>query len=775
MYFKRLTFALGLLGGLVLAGLRAGALADDAPSAGDRSHWAFQPVVAPAVPLVGHADLVRNPIDAFLLEKLEQAGLSYAREADRRSLIRRLTLDLTGLPPTPEEIHGFLADASGDAYERLVDRLLDSPHYGEHWGRMWLDVVRFAETAGYNADPVRPNAWKYRDYVIRAFNEDRPFDRFVQEQIAGDELFTDDPQGVLGSGYVLLWPDESNASNILLARQEALNELTGNVGSVFLGLSVGCAQCHNHKFDPISQKDFYRLQAFFSGLVRCDEAPLGSSADLLAYRQALDSWLVETEPLRNELHRLEYDARVKASGDRRMKFPQMVLDALDTPPEARTALQRQWAFWAERQIEIKEENVSQNLSEEQRQRRTELKAELAEWRNRKPQPPAEIAGMIAGEITAEPPATYLLAGGSYNKQREEVLPGFLSVLSTSPSTDADVAAPHPRTSGRRSALAGWLTDPANPLVSRVLVNRIWQGHFGVGLVENSNDFGLQTRPPSHPKLLDWLAAAFLSPETSPAASCREKPREGAWSVKKIHRLIVTSTAYRQSALFDAGEPSSAGESSDPANHLYWHFPRRRLGAEALRDALLAVSGLLNPAVHGPSVYPEIPADYSKRHAWPVSKEPADRCRRSVYIHVKRNLPYPLLEAFDAPDLHESCACRVQTTVAPQALFLLNSDLVLDYARAFAGRLLQDNPDADVDRAITRAYRLAFGREPGSKERADAREFLGAQTALAADRLAAGKSVPLPRSLPPCVGFSQAAALVDFCHALFNASEFLYVD
>lgn len=786
-----------------------------AESADQETHWAFRPVQRPEIPPVHAADRVRNPIDSLLLARLEALGLAFSPEASKRELIRRLMFDLVGLPPTPEEIAAFESDEAPDAYERLVDRLLANPHYGEQWGRYWLDAVRYAETAGYNADPLRPLAWKYRDYVIQALNDDVPYDRFVQEQIAGDELFPESPQAQIATGYVLMWPDESNASNILLARQDSLNDLTANVGSVFLGVSIGCAQCHDHKFDPLLQQDFYRLQAFFSGIVRCDHAPLGSTTELTSYYAALSRWQEETAGLRDELHRLELPARIKAAGDRRMKFPAVVLEAIDTAPENRTAYQRQLAFWSERQMEIKEDAVAASLTEEQQRRREELRKELAVRNASKPRPPREVAGMIAGELEQVPPATFLLAGGSYDKQRYEVRPGFLSVLAANTPADEHVVAPHSHTSGRRSVLARWLTDPANPLVPRVIVNRVWQGHFGKGLVENANDFGTQTAPPSHPELLDWLAAVFAAQGLSPSHEGGERGRQGEgekkdlgsrisdlgtaervsagaanpnseipipdsqfrpWSLKSLHRLIVTSSAYRQATYrAAAGEGRPAGAAADPSNRLYWHFDRRRLSAENIRDALLAVAGLLNPTISGPSIYPELPPDFSKREAWKVSSHPADRVRRSVYIHAKRNLPYPLLEAFDLPDMHESCARRTQTTIAPQSLMLLNSELVLSYAQSFAGRLLEQNPHAEPGALVDAAYRLAFGRPPAAEEVDAAARFLLHQQSLLESQRAAGRPLLLPHGFPKFLDPALAAALVDFCHALMNANEFVYVD
>jgi hypothetical protein len=737
-----------------------------------RSHWSFQPIVRADVPTVKNQSQVANPVDAFLLARLEEEGLKFSPAAGKRELLRRAKFDLLGLPPTPEELAAFLADEAPDAYERLIDGFLASPHYGETWGRHWLDIVRYAETAGYNADPARPNAYKYRDYVIRSFNEDKPYDQFVREQIAGDELFPDNREALIGSGYLLLWPDESNASNILLARQDALNDLTGNVGNVFLGLSIGCAQCHNHKFDPILQKDFYRLQAFFSGIVRRDNAPVGTNEQLAEYRAAMKAWLAETADVRAELHRIEMAAAVKAGKEKRMKFPDVVLNAIDTMPEQRDSLQQQLCFWSERQIDIKEKDLVKQMSEEDAKRREELTAQLAEMEKRKPKPVYELAAIVAGEVQAVPPKTNLLAGGSYDKPLEEVTPGYLTSLAASARRDAEYAPPHDQTSGRRSALADWLTDPQNPLVARVIVNRVWQGHFGRGLVDNGNDFGTQTPPPSHPELLDWLAAEFVNPTVGVGSGSTG----GAWSIKRLHRLIMLSYAYRQAGFRQSpnAEPAAAVQ-ADPGNRLYWHYPRRRIGGEAIRDSLLAVSGLLNSSVYGPSVWPELPADYSKREAWKVSEKAADRNRRSVYIHAKRNLPYPLLEAFDLPDMHESCARRPETTVAPQALMLLNGELVLEFARALAGRMVRDNPSIETDALVRRTYLVTLSREPTEAELDASRRFLEHQQGVISERLAAGENVLLPQDHPKFLDAAQAAAIVDFCHALLNANEFIYVD
>jgi len=742
------------------------------PAPPDNSHWAFQPVARPAIPPVPSSASLRNPIDAFLQAQLEQHGLKPAPLAGRRELLRRLKFDLTGLPPTAAEVTAFVSDPEPDAYERLVDRLLASPQYGEHWARQWLDVVRFAETAGYNADPVRPLSWKYRDWVIEALNRDLPYDLFLAQQLAGDELFPDDPAAQIATGYLLMWPDESNASNVLLARQDALNDLTGNVATAFLGVSLACAQCHDHKFDPIPQVDFYRLQAFFSGVVRDESAPVASPGELRDWQARHDAWLLSTREVRTELQRLEAEARVQAAGDRRMKFPALVLEAIDTPPELRTTLQRQLAFWCERQMGITEEGILSALSAEQRTRRKELLAQLAEANRQRPRPPGEVQGLVAHELECDPPATHRLASGSYNKPLEPVAPGVPSFVSTGSAAPLPFVPPHRHSSGRRSALVEWLRAPQNPLVGRVLVNRLWQGHFGRGLVTNANDLGNQTPPPSHPALLDWLAATFVAPEHPAAGS----PPGLGFHLKALHRLIVTSQAYQQAGV-EAVPPEqlAAALEHDPDNSGYWHFSRRRLPAEAIRDSLLALSGGLNPVQLGPSVWPELPRGFSTREAWKVSPAAADRQRRSIYIHAKRNLPYPLLEAFDLPDMHESCARRTETTIAPQALMLLNSELVIDVARQLAGELLRDNPQAEPSRLIGELYARVHARPPTADEWPAADSFLERQTQLLKSRPSQGRPLVLPQPHPRFLDPERAAAVVDLCHALLNSNEFLFVD
>ncbi len=737
----------------------------------ERNHWAFQPVSRPAVPVVAPqtGSQPQNEVDAFILAALRKEGLSLSAPADKLTLLRRVKFDLVGLPPTPEEAAEFLADESPEAYEQLVERLLASPHYGEAWGRMWLDVVRFAETAGFNADPDRPLAYKYRDYVIRAFNRDLPFDRFLREQLAGDELFPDDAEALAATGYCRMWPDESNASNIHLARQMALDDLTGHVGAAILGLSIGCAQCHDHKFDPILQTDFYQLQAFFSGIVLENKVPLGPHEQLTQYRRQQQQWLDETANVRHELHEIEKVALIKMAGYRRMKFPADVLAAIDCPPEERSTMQRQLAFWSERQMEYKNDDLPKHIAEDKKARREKLIALLAEAKQKQPKPPRETNVMAVAELSTTPPKTHLLENGSYDKPLEELPPHFPAILRRETTLNPPVIAPpNERSSGRRSELARWLTAADHPLTHRVWVNRVWQGHFGRGFVETANDFGIQTPKPQQAELFDWLTSEFIA---------------GGFSTKHLHRLIVLSATYRQAGAVKPGtegtkrteEKLAGSELSLPStvNHqpsTYAAFPRQRLSSERIRDAWLVASGNFNDTMFGTGVRPELPPNFGGAANWKVG-DPSDRVRRSVYIYAKRNLPYPLMAAFDFPDMHEACGCRTKTTIAPQALMLLNSGLIVNAAKQLASRSKEEAGSADPAARIGRAWQITFGRVANDREIQAALKFVTAQQQVIADSdtTRAGESLHTPTDA------DTEAAFVDLCHALLNANEFLFVE
>jgi Protein of unknown function (DUF1553)/Protein of unknown function (DUF1549) len=708
------------------------------PPERDGKAWAYRTPTRPALPAVKDPTWVRNPIDAFVLARLEASNLTPAAPADRVTLIRRLTFDLTGLPPTPAEIDAFVRDPRPDAYERLVERLLASPQYGEHWATYWLDLVRFAESNGFKSDEPRPLAWRYRDYVIAAFNRDKPYDRFVREQLAGDELYPDDADALVATGFCRHFPDESNAVNLEERRQDILNDITDTTGSVFLGLTVGCARCHDHKFDPILQSDYYRLQAFFAAFQPA-EVPVGDHAALERFRREERAWEEETAELRKKMAALEEPVRKQFEARRKVRFPREYQAMYELPPDKRSPLEQQIAAMVARQVEMTGDEVAKSMKPDVRERWQQLGKEMASVAHSRPRMPE---AMVLTDVGPAAPPTHLLRRGDWRHKDREILPGYPSAIE-----DCDASLPDPspgsRTTGRRSVLAQWLTRPDNPLTARVIVNRLWQHHFGRGVVAAPSDFGVQGEPPTHPELLDWLACELV---------------ERGWSLKAIHRLMVTSTTYRQGTAL-----SAAALATDPENRLLWRMNRRRLEGETLRDALLAVSGVLNPKAGGPSVYPELPEEMGgakKKAGWPVSVEPAERNRRSVYVFLKRNQRYPLFSVFDAPDSNETCACRFISTSAPQALMLLNSKLSLDVADTFAGRVLRE-AGSRPEPVVAHAYRLALGRSPSEEERRTLLAFLDRETSLHRT------SQPEERAF--------RTAVANLCHALLNLNEFLYVD
>ena len=629
-----------------------------------RGFWSFQPVKSPPVPKARSSSFtIRNPIDAFVLARLQEHGLEPAPPASKTELIRRLCFDLTGLPPSPEEVKAFLEDYSPSAWERLVDRLLESPHFGERWAQHWLDVVRYAETEGFEYDRHLPDAWRYRDYVIQSFQQDKPFDEFVTEQVAGDEGGSRDHEGDTAAIFHRLGPVRRNAGNpeIALSRNEVLTERTDVIGSAFLGLTVGCARCHNHKFDPISQRDYYRLQAY------------------LAETQDKDILLVSPE------QQQEWQEKTKAANAELRK-------------------------------------LRKAADEAEGQARNRLNEQIEALESQMPPYPATIPTIC--NDPAQRTAIHVLNRGEWEKKKEPVGPRPLSVLVPESLAELPADSPNPRTQ-----LAHWLVDPAHPLTARVIVNRLWQHHFGLGLVKTANDFGRNGDRPSHAELLDWLAAELV--------------RNG-WRLKPLHRLIVSSSSYRQSARSPAAE--TAGK-LDPENRWLWRFRQRRLCAEEIRDAMLAVSGRLNQKMGGASVMvpvdPELVNLLYKPAQWEVARDATEYGRRSIYLIAKRNLRLPFLETFDQPGLLTSCGRRESSTHAPQALELLNGKLSNELAGAFAGRLGKES-GGNRARIAERAYWLAVGRPPTSQEQALA------------------------------VAFLEEQPLKEFALALFNLNSFLYV-
>jgi hypothetical protein len=733
------------------------AFSDDHPFTAEQlNHWAYQKVEKPTIPVVRDHAWVKTPVDAFVLAKLESQSIKPAPVADKITLLRRATFDLTGLPPTPEEVNSFLADNSPGAFEKVVDRLLNSPRYGEKWARHWLDLARYAESEGFKADETRPNAWRYRDYVIKAFNEDKPYDRFIKEQIAGDELWPDNPDALVATGFNRHYPDEYNARNLMQRRQEILNDITDTVGAVFLGSTIGCARCHNHKYDPILQKDYYRLQAFFAATRAKDDYFLVSTSEQDEYRRRLAKWQEQTKEIREQIAKIEAPV-VKGIYDESFdKYPDEIKLAITTPPEKRDTMQ--WLMYHKAQWQLNYgvdedgNGVAQKLKGEQKKQWEALRKQLAAFDDIKPKPLPVGSGVT--DVGAQAPATHVLKGGGYDAFGEEVQPGFLTIIDRG---DAKITPSKINTTGRRTALANWLADPANPLTARVMVNRIWHYHFGRGIVGTPSDFGEMRDRETHRELLDWLAVTFV---------------EQGWSVKKMSRLIMLSNAYQQSSAFNA-----EAAKVDPDDKSIWRFRRRRMTGEEIRDAILLVSGRINWQMGGPSVFPEIPKEMDVRGGWKRNESEDQKTRRSVYTFVRRNSRYPMFQAFDMPDTHESCSRRSVTTTAPQALNLLNDGTILTSAQAFAGRVLKEAGD-DVNRQIALAYRLAFARAPEGDELRMAIEFLDQQSALIKSRIEAKRPVALPSNCdvaPDVTAQARAAALVDFCHALFNSNEFVYVN
>ncbi len=714
-----------------------------------RKYWAFQPVHRADAPLVRNTGWGANQIDRFILAKLEAKGIQPAPAADRITLLRRVSFDLTGLPPTPEEVDAFLADQSVNAYEKVVDRLLASPHYGERWARHWLDLARYAESEGFKSDETRPNAWRYRDYVIQSFDSNKPYDRFVKEQIAGDELWPDDPQARIATAFNRHYPDESNARNLMQRRQEILDDITDTVGATFLAMTYGCARCHTHKFDPILHTDYYRLQAFFANTAADDEIPLLSPEKRAEFRVRKAMWEEQTKPIRDQIAALLEPAKQRLLKDFVDKYPAEIQAAIAKPAAERNPYEWQMYYKAKPYLTIDDRSAAGSLKGEDKKRYAALTAELKKFAGL--DPGEEPLGIGMRDISAKAPATHLLASGVWDAPQEEVQPGFLSILN--PNPPAISAPPGAMTTGRRIALANWIASPDNPLTARVMVNRIWFHHFGQGIVDTPSDFGAMGARPTHPELLDWLSSEFV--------------RSG-WDVKRMHKLIVMSNAYRQSSQFN-----EAASSEDPRNKLLWRFPRQRLEGEVIRDAALSVAGVLNVNVGGPSVFPALPSGAIKpRGGWSVNQDPSERNRRSIYIFVRRNARYPMLEAFDMPDTHESCGRRNLTITAPQAMAMLNNQVSLEWAQAFAGRILRE-AGTDPDRQIETAYRLAYSRKPNGSDKDLVQTFLAKQKSVISERAAAGAKLAQPSGMPNGYDPAQAAALVDFCHMLLNSNEFVY--
>jgi hypothetical protein len=750
MSFLRACLPLGAVG--ISLTLLAGPAINpqDRFTARQRSYWAFQPVHSSEAPAVHQASWVRNPIDAFVLAKLEDKQLTPSPAADKATLLRRVSIDLIGLPPTPDELRAFLDDKSPDAYEKVVDRLLASPRYGERWGRHWLDLARYADSDGFKADHTRPNVWRYRDYVIQSFNSDKPYDRFVREQIAGDEIWPDDFTAKIATGFNRHYPEEYNAQNLRARRQEILNDITDTTGAVFLGMTFGCAKCHDHKFDPILQADYYKLQAFFANVSAVDNLVLLTPDKLAEYNRRRTVWEEKTKSIRDQMDALLEPAKKRLYHSRFIAYAPDVQAAVEKPADQRSPLERWMVHRTEPFLTLSDEKEwDKTLKGDDKVRYEKLAQELKQF---DPLYPGELpTASYMTELGHDTPPTSTLAVGNVEKPLKEVEPGFLTIL----NQPAPHIVPPAKldSTGRRTALANWIVDPANPFTARVMVNRLWQHHFGKGIVATPSDFGIMGNRPSHPELLDWLSAEFV--------------RSG-WSMKHMHRLMVTSNTYRQSSAFR----KDAAEIDDSDKYL-WRFPRQRIDAEVIRDSALYLGGLLNLKMGGPGVYAELPTGMpAPRGGWDTEQDPAERNRRSIYIFVRRNSRYPMLEVFDLASTQETCPRRDVTTIAPQALSLLNSKLSREWSEAVTARVIHDaGPQFPAE--MDRAYILAYSRHPDAQEKDLALTFLGRQLKILTERAAAGEKISQIPDLPSGMDPLQAAALVDFCQALINSNEFVY--
>jgi hypothetical protein len=729
-----------------------------------KTFWSLQPVTKPPVPAVRAKQWINNPIDAFVLAKLEEKQLEPNKPADKITLLRRVTIDLTGLLPTPEEVQAFVNDASPNAYEKVVDRLLASSAYGERWGRHWLDIARYADSNGYKADETRPDIWRYRDYVIQAFNSDKPYDRFVREQIAGDEIYPGDHDALVAMGFNRNWIDETNAAGLVIRRQETLDEITNVTGTAFLGMTFACARCHDHKYDPIPTRDYYRLQAFFANTSFGDgPLPLKDPVERKQYEEQYAKWDASTKAIREEMQKiLEPLRKTKVEGGIKT-FEDDVQEAILMDSAKRNPWQQMMYHTAEPRIGFDEEpdaRTLRTLKGDASTRYADLKKQLAAFDSLKPA--ALPRGQFMVDISDTAPPTYVHPRGDPYGKGEEVQPGFLSILDP---RDAKITPPAGLNStGRRTALANWLVDPKNPLAARVMVNRIWQYHFGTGIVATPGDFGHAGTRPTHPELLDYLASYFV---------------ENGWSMKKLTKLIVLSNVYRQST---DSQPKAA--EADPENKLLWHYGRHRMEAEAIRDSMLQVSGLLNAKMGGPGVFPPVPqgavsslSATAAAGGWSTEKDPAQNNRRSVYIFVRRNLRYPMLQEFDSPNTFEVWHSRKNTVTPSQSLDILNNDLILQWAQALAGRIVSETRQStESGELIDRAFKLSYGRAATAEEVKTATTFLDQQTAIMAKRLASGGTKPaMPTRTWEGMDPARAAAFVDLCQMLFASNEFLYIN
>ncbi len=686
-----------------------------------RSFWAFRPVVRPAVPEISNfKSQISNPIDAFVVAKLAANDARPAPAAAKETLLRRLFYTLTGLPPSPKDVADFASDRSPNAYDKVVDRLLDSRHYGEHWARHWLDLVRYAESNSFERDNPKPFVWRYRDYVIRSFNADKPYDQFIREQLAGDELEKVTPDSIIATGYYRLglWDDEP--ADRPLAFYDGLDDIVATTSQTFLGLTANCARCHDHKIDPFTQRDYYSLLAFFHGV-----KPYGGDNEILRFigddasreRQATATaeWEAKLAEVKKNIAAVEDSIKDKLPGGE--------IDDFKFDGKRREILRKQRGKLISAEDHEKYEVLYRERGQIERDR------------------PKSLEQALAVKEEGRPRDTFLLLRGNPQSQGDRVEPAFPSVLLAANAKPPELPSHRAgsESSGRRRVLADWIASPTNPLTARVMVNRVWQYHFGRGLVRSSSNFGYMGSPPTHPELLDWLASEFV--------------RTG-WKLKPLHRLIVTSNAFRMST-----PVSSDVATKDPENDWISHFDLRRLSAEEVRDSILAACGNLNLGkTDGPSVYPVIPREVLAGQSVPgrnwEKSTPEEAASRSVFVHIKRSLAVPLLTAFDAADPDSPCPVRFTTTQPSQALALINSTFANEQAALFAANLRRE-AGQDTTTCVKAGLTRVLQRQPTEREIARGLKFVN-------DNIQQEK-------------VSADEALRRFCLLAINLNEFVYRD
>ncbi len=718
--------------------------------AAEQTHWSFLALDGRITPPISANGSLRTPVDAFVVKRLEEKGLTLSKQATAEKLVRRMYFDLIGLPPTPEQVESFRSAFARDseaAIQSLVDEMLASPHYGERWARHWLDVARYADSNGSESDEDRPTAYRFRDFLIRALNDDLGWDTALRWQLAGDEIEPDNPQAIAATGFivagthiVLEVPMEEEK---IRTRYNELDDMISTTGSAMLGLTLACARCHDHKYDPIPTRDYYRMLSAFNAGGICD-IPLTNWRESKANREAFTRWTAATKTAKKR----QEDFRKTVRDEFQPALYRAKVEQLQIDPEERELLisdpksdrAKELAKKFSKELKIENDDLRAALPETKREEWDRLASEVKKLEREEPKHLPSALGFA--DSGPEPKDNWLLSRGDFHSRKEPVELGFISVLARGKSaeayyTEAKMKRIRDDSTQQRRALAEWITDldnGAGNLAARVLVNRVWQHHFGEGLVRTVNDFGTRGQPPTHPELLEWLTQQFVS---------------SGWKMKALHRLIMTSAVYLQESAFDAEKAKV-----DPENRLLWRQNPRRIESEILRDAMLAVSGTLNDEMHGPAFKPPISPDAMQArnvtNPYPQdAKDTAATRRRTVYMFHKRVVQYPLMQAFDAPDAQASCGRRENTTVAPQALALLNDRFVRLRAEDFAARIRREAGE-EPGMQVATAWKLAFGRPATENE------------------IAAGISF-----LKRHEGTSEG--LSNLCQSIFALNEFIYVD